>query len=314
MKKNNLKKIILITTVLILLVCLPICKKSFYNDFLNFVGVKTVKSDFRKNAGLAVTMVDVGHGDSILITSKDDKGQNCSALIDTGSAKYSQNVINVLHNKNVKTLDFIMISHLHSDHMGGLFDILKDVKVKEIILPNYFKVKSSLLRYSKLRNFIKSKNINIVNVKPNQKIPIGKSVFKVLYPIIEQKSKLPKDLNDSSIVGILQYNKFKMMFTGDATFKVEQKILNNYSADELKCDVLKLGHHGSKTSSSLNFLKAVAPTYALISSGQDRDCIYPHKEVKQRLHDLNIISHNTVTDGNIYISVNKDEYEISNKR
>lgn len=310
-----MKKIVIFTVAFfsILLIFLPFVKeKNFYNDLLNFVGVKNSQNNLKEDVKLIVAMVNVGHGDSIVVTSKDNLGQDHSALIDTGSAKYSQEVINILDENNIKKLDFIMISHMHSDHMGGLFDILKKVEVKEIIVPNYFKVKDSLLRYSKLRNFIKSKKINVVNVKPNQKIVIGKSIFKVLYPIVERKSKLPKDVNDSSIIGTLKYKKFKMMFTGDATSRIEQKLLNNYKTDELKCDILKLGHHGSKTSSSLNFLKAVAPKYALISSGKDKNVIYPHPEVKQRLHKLNIISYNTVIDNNIFVFVNENEYKVTN--
>ena len=277
-------------------------------DYFNVIDLKN--NDDNEEAELVVTVINVGHGDSLLIKSVDDENKNHFCLVDTGSGRYSQNVIECLDRNKVKNLDFIMISHTHSDHMGSLSGILKSKSSNEIIVPNYFKVKEKILSNNKIRTLVKENKIKIKNVKPDQKIFIGKAYFNVLYPIIEKKQKLPKDLNDSSIVGILNYDNFKMMFTGDATSKIEKIILNNYKPDELKCDILKLAHHGSSTSSSLNFLKVVNPRYAVISSGDDKDIIYPHPSVKERLENLNVDYYNTKAEGDIVISVINNKCKI----
>ncbi len=308
------KKIILIValTIFCVLSLLSKVNTELFNKFLNYLDVEPILYEQRE-ADLLITVVDVGHGDSIFIKSFDSSGKAHFALIDTGSEKYSQRVINCLNKNNVDKLDFILISHTHSDHMGALFNVLKSIAVEEIILPNYFKVKNNLLKYSSLRKIIKNKNIKIKNVKPNQRIPIGKASFNVIYPIVDKKFNLPKDLNDSSIVGILEYEDgedFKMMFTGDATYKIEEKLINNYKPDQLKCNILKLAHHGSNTSSSMSFLKVVSPDYCMVSSGDDKNIIYPHKDVVRRLMDLNIKYFNTWINGNITIYLKDHIYNI----
>lgn len=282
----------------------------FFNKILDYFNIITSQQYKYQDSDLVITMINVDHGDSLLINSKDSKNNRHFALIDTGMARYSQNVVKCLNKNKIKKLDFIIISHTHSDHMGGLSEILKQVDVDQIFLPNYFKVKSKLLSSNRVRKLIKNKNINIKNIKPNQKILIGKSEFNVLYPIVSQKQKLPKDINDSSIVGLLKYSGFKMMFTGDATAKIEEKIINNYSRDKVKCNILKLAHHGSQTSSSLDFLNYVNPKYAVVSSGCDKDILYPHQDVKNRLSKLKINYYNTRTNGDIIITVNKKQYRI----
>lgn len=308
------KKIIsiIVLTVFCALVLLSQVNTELFNKFLNYLDVEPILYE-QKDADLLITVIDVGHGDSIFIKSFDTSGKAHFALIDTGSEKYSQRVINCLNKNNVGKLDFILISHTHSDHMGALFEVLKNRSADEIILPNYFKVKNNLLKYSSLRKLIKNKNIKIKNVKPNQRIPIGKASFNVIYPIVENKFNLPKDLNDSSIVGILQYEScedFKMMFTGDATSKIEEKLINNYESNQLKCNILKLAHHGSNTSSSMNFLKIVSPDYCMISSGDDKNIIYPHKDVAKRLMELNVKYFNTRLNGNITIYLKNNIYNI----
>ena len=308
------KKIILIIalTIFCVLSLLSKVNTELFNKFLNYLDVEPILYE-QKEADLLITVVDVGHGDSIFIKSFDSSGKAHFALIDTGSEKYSQRVINCLNKNNVDKLDFILISHTHSDHMGALFNVLKSRSAEEIILPNYFKVKNNLLKYSSLRKIIKNKNIKIKNVKPNQRIPIGKASFNVIYPIVDKKFNLPKDLNDSSIVGILEYEDgedFKMMFTGDATYKIEEKLINNYKPDQLKCNILKLAHHGSNTSSSMSFLKVVSPDYCMVSSGDDKNIIYPHEDVVRRLMDLNIKYFNTWINGNITIYLKDHIYNI----
>ena len=309
------KKLIILTIYLISLTTMFLVevhadKINIIDNIFNFFGIKIEKKIPRKEADLVIVMLDVGHGDSILIRARDENGKIHSALIDTGSPKYSEVVLEGLRKNNVEYLDFIMISHLHSDHMGCLGEIIKNIDIKEIILPNYFKAKSDFSNNFNIRKVLKNKKIKVKNVKPDQKIPIGKTKFDILYPIVNKKFKVPKDLNETSIIGMLKYKNFKMLFTGDTTSIIEKKIINNYSASDLKCNILKLAHHGSYTSSSLSFLKKTSPQYALISSGLDKDICYPHPKVATRLNNLGIKFYNTRIVGNIYVFVNEKGYRI----
>lgn len=327
LKKARLKKyIVIFNLVLLVFVFNKYFDKDsnkyldYFNQVLDFFGVekiepKSAKQNFN-NYDLIINIIDVGHGDSILIEFKNKNFKNKNiddfdyrfALIDTGSAKQSEKLLSCLKKHHVKKLDFIVISHSHSDHMGALGEVLQSKSIKavdQILVPNYFGVKDKIINYNKINKLIKEKNIKIKNAKPGQKIKLGQASFEILHPIVEKKMKLPKDINDSSIVGILRYNEFKMMFTGDATKFLENKLVNNFAEDVLKCSVLKLAHHGSETSSSLSFLKAVQPEFAVVSSGDEKDIIYPHQKVRENLKKLDINYYNTRLYGDIIIGVSE---------
>ncbi len=283
-----------------------------FNSLLDYFNVSKIECKKDKNFqcnGLRIFVLDVGHGDSILIEFGEEGFEPSFALIDTGSAKCCDKLINCLHKHKVKKLSFILISHLHEDHMGALGEVLKDKSIEsvdQIVVPNYFKVKDKIINYHKIKKILKEKNILIKNVQPDQKISVGKASFEILHPIVEKKFKLPKDINNSSVVGILKYNKFKMMFTGDATKFLENKIINNFAPEVLRCDVLKLAHHGSDTSSSWSFLKVVDPKFVVVSSGQEKDVLYPHVKVRKKLENLNIDCYNTRVCGDIVIDVSEN--------
>ncbi|MBP0979023.1 MAG: MBL fold metallo-hydrolase [Oscillospiraceae bacterium] len=310
--RKKLKIIFLYLSLLIIFIVFLFfgLRIKWFNNILDYFNIITIQENKYQDTDLVITAINVDHGDSLLINSKDNKNNRHFALVDTGTARHSQKVIKCLNKNKIKKLDYIIISHMHSDHMGGLSEVLKEVDVDEIVLPNYFKVKSQLIRSNKVRKLIKNKNIKIKNIKPDTKILIGSAEFNVLYPIVKEKQKLPKDLNNSSIVGILKYNEFKMMFTGDATTEIEEKIIKNYKQNKVRCNILKLAHHGSQTSSSLDFLSYIKPKYAVVSSGYDRDILYPHQDIKNRLLKLKINYYNTRTNGDIIIAVDQKNYKI----
>lgn len=267
-------------------------------------------SDIVDDYILKITFIDVGHGDAILIESIDNQSSPHFALIDTGSPQYSQKVLKTLNQNHVKNLDFILISHTHSDHCGAIVPIIDHFHTKTILLPNFFKIKNSLIKNSHIRNSIKNNNISIKSVKPNQKFFLANSFLNILYPISPHKTKLPKNLNDSSIVASLNYHNFKLLLTGDASKKLENAIINNFNPSILNCDIIKLPHHGSNSSSSLPFLKAVSPKFAIVSCYSDPQNVYPHPDVILRLKKLGIIYYDTFKHGDIIVFVNDKYYKI----
>ena len=242
---------------------------------------------------LKIHFIDVGQGDSCLIITPNNK----KILIDGGEGK-TDVLLSYLLDRRIKTIDYIIISHFDSDHCNGLIDIIKSLKVKNIMLAGqaYFSDE-----YINIANIINSKQINVTFVKQGDSFNISKDVkLDILYP---QQELEYKDLNNNSIMAKLTYNSFSILFTGDVE-KAEDNILNSYRDVDLKSTVLKLAHHGSKTSSSKEFLEAVKPKIALIGVGENNKFGHPSPEVLQRLNDINCKIYRTDKMGEITIYVN----------
>ena len=192
---------------------------------------------------------------------------------------------------------------------GGLKYVLKTLKVKNIIIANQVKICEE---YEEFMQLAKKKNINtvvvasgnVINIEPNIKIYI-------LYP----KSKLEfADLNNNSIVAKLVYNSFSILFTGDIEKEAESKIIEKYNQNILKSTVLKIAHHGSKTSSTKEFLQLVNPQIALIGVGENNTFGHPNSEVLERITSMKSKVYRTDKCGEITIKVNnKGKMYISSK-
>ena len=223
------------------------------------------------NGDLKITMLNVGQGDAFLIQTKTQ-----NILIDTSDLDERTKLVNELDKAGVTTFDKIILTHPHADHIGGIEKLLKDNKytVKEVYDNGVAATSKLYLNYMKE---IKNQNIKHGTLKVGDVLDFGGDVkFNVLYP--------PKDLvdavnsgaqktdpNNESVVGRLVYKNFSVMFTGDAEKPVESNIWADNDAKNLKCNILKAGHHGSYTASTENFLKTVKPEYVLISAGEPTD-------------------------------------------
>ena len=217
---------------------------------------------------LTIKMLNVGQGDAILIQTKKQ-----NVLIDTSDVDERNKLIAELDKTNIKKLDRVILTHPHADHIGGLERLIKDGKlnIKEI---DDNGMDSTSKIYKNYMKAAESAGIAIGHLKDGDVLDFGGGVkFKVYYPTAEllkagAKKGYKHDPNNESVVGLLTYKNFSMMFTGDAEKKVENDLLNSAHHSELKSTVLKAGHHCSKTSSGLDFVKAVAPEYVLISAGE----------------------------------------------
>lgn len=233
---------------------------------------------------LNIYFVDVGQGDCTLI--KTPKGKNI--LLDGGeggSSKYDYGknvVLPYLLDRRISKLDYVMISHFDSDHVGGIISIIKEIKVNKVIIGKQFETCEN---YEEFLNVIKKNKIQIQIVEAGDEICIEKNLsFYVLWP--DSKSMINENvLNNNSLVCKLVYKDFSMLFTGDIEEIAEKSILEKYE-NNLKTDVLKVAHHGSKTSSTVEFLQKANPKYVLIGVGKNNSFGHPNADVIERLTNL----------------------------
>lgn len=179
-----------------------------------------------------------------------------------GSYSIGENVLlPYLLDRGIRSLDYIVLSHMDSDHCLGALYVIENIKVKNVIIS---KQGEESANYTNFLDIVEKKNIKVIEVKRGDRIYFDKSTYvDILWPNIEQIGE--NILNNNSIVMRLNYGSFKMLFTGDIEKEAEEEIVRLYKETSyLEADVLKVAHHGSKTSSSENFLELVKPKIALI--------------------------------------------------
>lgn len=258
---------------------------------------------------LHVSMLNVGQADATLIQYK---GKNM--LIDTGDVDSRDALVKQLKDKKVKTLDVVLITHPHGDHLGGMAALFKAFPIKQIY--DNGQAANTAMYKNYLKN-IKAKNIAYKALKKGDTITLGDDVkFAVLSPgkpFTKENTQGVSEsglTNDNSIVCKMTYGTFSIMFTGDAQKEVEEQLLKNYKGAELQANVLKVGHHGSKTSSSPAFVAAVKPTDATISCGVNNQYKFPHKPTLDTLKKYHVNVYRTDKDGIISIISDGSSYEI----
>lgn len=226
------------------------------------------------NPKLKIYFIDVGQGDSTLIVTP----RNKKILVDGGEGK-TEVLLPYLLNRRINKIDYIMISHFDSDHCNGLIEVIEKINVKNIIISRQSEESEE---YKNILNIIKQKNIKVSVVKEKDKIFIEKNVY---MEILNPAEKLEfQDLNNNSIIAKLVYMNFSMLFTGDIE-KSEENLTNKYR-DNLKSTILKVSHHGSKTSTSEEFLKYVKPEIALIGVGKDNKFGHPNQTTIEKLENI----------------------------
>lgn len=212
---------------------------------------------------LKVHYLDVGQGDSIFI----ELPNNETMLIDAAESYQSENIINYLKNLNYQKIDYVIGTHPHTDHIGGLKDIINTFEIGKIYMP---KVVSTTKTYESLLMAIKDKNLKINTAKAGTSI-IDTDALKI--NILAPNNETYTELNNYSVVTKITYGTTKFLFMGDAEKLSEKEIKENVSAD-----VIKIGHHGSNTSSSIDFIKKVNAKYGIISVGLNNKYNLPKEE------------------------------------
>ena len=222
------------------------------NDYINM-----------NNDLLKVHYLDVGQGDSIFI----ELPNNETMLIDAAESYQSENIINYLKNLNYQKIDYVIGTHPHTDHIGGLKDIINTFEIGKIYMP---KVVSTTKTYESLLMAIKDKNLKINTAKAGTTI-IDTDTLKI--NILAPNNSTYTELNNYSAVSKITYGTTKFLFMGDAEKLSENEIKENVTAD-----VIKIGHHGSNTSSSNDFIKKVNAKYGIISVGLNNKYNLPKEE------------------------------------
>ena len=262
--------------------------------------------DLEKRQKLMIHFIDVGQGDSCLIENESKK-----LLIDGGGNINSQNydvgekvLLPYLLDKGINKIDYIMISHFDADHYQGLEKVIDSIKVKNLIISRQ---KTITNQYINLIKKCKQKRIKIIYVKSGTKITISQNLYlEILHPSKNLLDDGKDGLNTNAIVTKIYYksNKFTMLFTGDIDKKAENEIINKYE-NKLNADVLKVAHHGSKTSSSEEFIKRVSPKVSLIGVGKSNKFGHPNEETLKTLENVKSKIFRTDICGEINIEVNK---------
>ncbi|MCH5353883.1 MAG: MBL fold metallo-hydrolase [Acutalibacter sp.] len=241
---------------------------------------------------LEVYFLDVGQGDSELIRIPDGDGVFC-ALIDTGEYEYADRLTDALRSLGVERIDALICSHPHTDHMGCMARIVQRFDIGTVYMPRIPDDQvPTTSAYEALLNALEKKKLTAVPLRSGTEISCPEGAeFHVLAP---EADDVWEGMNNYSGVIRLIYGDTSFLFTGDAEKQSESKILKGeYSVE---ADVLKCGHHGSRTSTSAKFLKAVDPEYAVISCGKDNSYGHPHEETLEKLNMLGTSIYRTDTD------------------
>lgn len=241
---------------------------------------------------LTVYFLDVGQGDAIFI----DTPNGNQMLIDGGRNKQVIVELSKIMSVYDRSIDVVLATHPDSDHIGGLSFVLERYQVRGFIDSH----KSSDTATSRaLKSALDGSGAKKVIAKRGMRVVLDRGIyFDILYP---NQSVENLEANEASIIGRLVYGQNTFIFTGDAPAKIENYLVF-LDKEKLQADVLKIGHHGSRTSSSEIFVRTVAPTIAVVSAGQDNQYGHPHQEVVDRFRSLNIEVLSTADLGTIKIT------------
>lgn len=246
-----------------------------------------------EEANLKVHFIDVGQADCILIESS-----NKYMLVDAGNNADEELLLSYLNNLGIKKLEYVIGTHPHEDHIGSLDAVIRNYEIGKVILPEK---EHTTRTFENVLDAIEEKNLRITKPKVGDKYNIGDASFVIIAPNADYK----EELNDWSVGIKLTLEDTSFVMCGDAEKDAEKDILSN--GIDLKADVLKLGHHGSRTSSSKDFVDGVDPSYIVLTCGMDNSYGHPHKETMNWLKKRGIPFFRTDMQGTIIATSDGDE-------
>lgn len=301
-KKNNKIVATEIGLAIILLLVLLGINDNTITNFINISRVNTTakNSDTVKTTNetimeekLSVYFIDVGQADSILVINKDE-----AMLIDAGNNEDGQDVTSFIKEKGITKLNYVIGTHPHEDHIGGLDDVINsDIEIENVFMP---KIQTNTKTFEDVLDAVENKNLSITAPNKGDNFKIGESNCQVMTDSILDKN----NLNLSSIVIRLEYGNNSFLFMGDSEEENEKTMIWP------KTDVLKVGHHGSNTSTSESFLNQVRPDYAVIMVGKSNNYGLPKEKIIERLKNVNAQIYRTDEMGTIKITSDGNNIEV----
>lgn len=252
-------------------------------------------STFRNNTHLTVTFLNVGQGDSVLIETPSgqvvliDCGPDRSVLAELGRSLPSTE----------RTIDLLILTHPDADHITGCIEVIRRYHVPRVLLTG---ITASSDVWMTLEETINTQQIPFTTAQAGQTFVFGQTTLSVLFPFEDVSGQMFESTNDSSIVAKLTFGSESFLFTGDAPIEVEERLIDSGSA--VHVDVLKVGHHGSASSSSAEFLDAVSPGIAVIQVGEGNRYGHPTQEVLERLKRVGATILRTDKDGRVEVKSN----------
>ncbi len=268
----------------------------FGKDYL-FGGQKT--ADPVSGDEVQFHFIDVGQADAALIrTAAGD------ILIDAGMNASEDELKAYLDSQGVDDIAYAVFTHPHEDHIGGADMVLENYNVERVVRPA---LTADTQVYQRMDELIRAEGAEDIIATPDETFEVGEVKCTILGPIGDDYGDDP---NNHSVVLRVEYGETSVLFTGDAELDSEEDMLNRYRfTGELDCDIIKVGHHGSDTSSGKDFIEAVSPDHAVISCGKDNKHGHPKQEIVSRYEALNIPMYRTDLEGDIVFVTHGGEPE-----
>lgn len=305
-KKKRFKHKKLIISISILLICGTIILSysnnlniPTWNKIYNYLNISKGTVDVNyEDYPLSVHILNVGKADAIYIKSNDK-----NILIDSGDTDTKDQVIQYLNNNKIQQFDLIIATHPHKDHIAGMDNIINTFPINRFIMPKLSEtIIPTTKTYNSMINSLKDNNITVESPVAGDNFKIGEINIDILGPIKEYDN-----LNNNSVIAKLAYKNTSFLFVGDAEKEAETDLIS--SSANLKSTVLKVGHHGSKTSTTQKFLNAVNPEYSVISVGPDSNNL-PKDSIINRLKNNNIKTYRTDKSGTIIFTSDGDNINV----
>ena len=248
-------------------------------------------------AGFALHMLDVGQGQALLLTCGGE-----SAMVDAGLPESGGKITEYLREQGVRQLKYLFVTHPHSDHCGSAQRVLARVPTETLVVPQYLSVQDALVSAGE---WVGATDTAIAVTHTGQTFSLGEAVITVLHPA---DGNGIEDMNDLSLVLLVEYAGKRLLLTGDISREVELSLLPIGSVD-----VLQVAHHGSGGSSCTEFLADTAPDVALISCGRNNDYGHPHDSVLERLEDVGAQIHRTDREGTLVVRIREGKITVENE-
>ena len=264
---------------------------------LNYLGIRPGWF-FTNTRDVSVHFIDVGQGDAALVLTEEH-----AVLVDAGPVAVGRTTAEYVRSYT-KKLDYVLISHPHEDHMGGLPEIIRSVEIGAIVMTADG---SDSAFFSRTLDLIEEYGIDVYEAKPRDLYRAGDITIEILSPLKYHENK-----NDNSAAARVTVDKFSILFTGDTETEEEAELVAEYG-DHLNADVLKVAHHGSATSTSKAFLKCVEPTVAVITCGKGNEYGHPHAAVLKNLRRIGCEIHRTDNEGTVVVRIKDGKLSASGK-